>query len=214
MSRPPGPGTEAPRDFRLILVDGNNLLHRMHGSAHRAHQRPLLARLSAAVPAEVEAIVLLDGRPDPGGLDRGRLRRGLEVRHSGGVDADTVLVELVAARSFTERATVVVVTDDRALTERVRQLGGRTKRLDWLIGSLIDEGPSRSAPAAGRNARPLARPQRAGDERRGGMSDEEGGEERPPWRPGRGATRKVGNPRRGPGGAGRGDRGGGRGPSL
>jgi len=170
----------------LVVVDGNNLLHRTAGGPGPTAARLLLARLRAALPAGVRAIVVLDGPPDPGGPLREVIGPSLEVRHSGRQSADDVIVAIVDQQSYADRARTIVVTDDRALTERVRHLGGRARRLDWLQAILE---PPRRAPRLppGSGIAPRAP---------GGEADEE--PERPSWRPGRGATRKRGNPRREP----------------
>ena len=76
---------------------------------------------------------------------------------------------------------ITLVSDDRALTDRARHLGAMTQRLDWLQ-NLLDHPPPAAA-KAGIGARKPPRPPRAEPERE-------------PWQPGRGATRKRGNPRR------------------
>src|SRR3990170_3969759 len=112
----------------LVVVDGNNLLHRTAGGPGPTAARLLLARLRAALPAGVRAIVVLDGPPDPGGPLREVIAPSLEVRHSGRQSADDVIVAIVDQQSYADRARTIVVTDDRALTERVRHLGGRPAR--------------------------------------------------------------------------------------
>lgn len=242
-------------DLARIYVDGNNLLHRRLGGGGRAGGgaaggppsgvavRLLLAGMRAALPETLDVVLILDGQPDPGAPSRERIRHGLEVRHAGRSDADSVLVDMVSARPFAERARTLVVTDDRALIERVRHAGGRTERLDWLEGHLwaaesgsasaLGGGPSsggggrsstqRGGPraASGRSsiargsppaARPVggssisqgkappARPTGAASHPQGEQAAKEAGDTdqaRAPWRPGRNATRKHGNPKRG-----------------
>ena len=182
----------------LIVVDGNNLLHRTAGGPGPTAARLLLARLRAALPAGVRAIVVLDGPPDPGGPLREVIGPSLEVRHSGRQSADDVIVAIVDQQSYADRARTIVVTDDRALTERVRHLGGRARRLDWLQAILEPprRGP-RLPPGSGiAPSRPPRPPLAAGASAPGSEADEE--PDRPSWRPGRGATRKRGNPRREP----------------
>jgi len=182
----------------LVVVDGNNLLHRTAGGPGPTAARLLLARLRAALPAGVRAIVVLDGPPDPGGPLREVIAPSLEVRHSGRQSADDVIVAIVDQQSYADRARTIVVTDDRALTERVRHLGGRARRLDWLQAILEPprRGP-RLPPGSGiAPSRPPRPPLAAGAPAPGSEADEE--PDRPSWRPGRGATRKRGNPRREP----------------
>lgn len=219
-----GPGTSLDEIDR-ILVDGNNLLHRTAGTAAGAAPRLLLARMAAAIPTTIDTVLVLDGQPDAGSPSRMRIRRGLEVRHSGRVDADGVLVYLVESQPFVDRARTIVVSDDRGLVERVRTAGGHTRRLDWFQ-RLLDAGPAvpRSGSAAG-NAPPTRRGRdhgpgdprlgeprvsQGGARRRGDRGadlevgdarvgdDGDPGDDRPGWQPGRGATRKRGNPKRNP----------------
>ncbi len=173
----------------LLLIDGNNLLHRLSGNANEGEQRLLLARLRGTLPTELRTILMLDGHAASGTGRRERLTAHLDVRHSGSVSADDALLELVRDQPLLTRAGTVVVTDDRALTERIRSAGGRTQRLQWLealIGTRAAGG--QSGIGAGRR-RPGRSPARADN---AAARDEE----RPAWTPGRGATRKRGNPRR------------------
>ena len=181
-------------DVSVLLVDGNNLLHAVAGDPGPGPLRGLLARLAAAVPRTVDATVVLDGTPDPGAPARTRVRAGLLVRHAGRIDADTLLVQMVEARPFLERAGVMVVTNDAALQGQVRRAGGRCRPVGWLEAQLTGRPHIASAPGAS-----IAGPR---PPRREGVrpDDRAGDDERRPWQPGRGATRKRGNPRRGRGG--------------
>jgi len=155
-----------------LLVDGNNLLHRTAGRADPSARHELLARLRAALPPGLRAVVVLDGPPDPGAPLAQRVSAQLEVRHSGRRDADDLIVTLLGDRPAGSRARVVVVSDDRALRDRVARLGVTAYRLDWLTELLP-------------RPRPPVRP-----------NDDHGDPDREPWAPGRGATTKRGNPRR------------------
>jgi hypothetical protein len=77
-------------------------------------------------------------------------------------------------------AGLLVVTDDVALRNALRDRGARTAGSAWLIGRL--QRSKLSSPSVG-NRRPP----------RGSVEEEE----RAGWAPGRGATTKKGNPRRG-----------------
>jgi hypothetical protein len=173
-----------------LLIDGNNLLHRTSGGAGPAQVRLLLARLRGKAPAGVTTTVMLDGHPAPGTGRSHLLTTGLQVRHAGDRSADDALIGLVRAEPAFARASLLVVSDDRALVERARSLGARTQRLAWLEALL--QGPAGGAPArVGMGARPPkpipTTPVQPDDD-----------DERPAWQPGRGATRKKGNPRRQP----------------
>ncbi|HXQ95326.1 MAG TPA: hypothetical protein VN800_00240 [Candidatus Acidoferrales bacterium] len=226
------------QDVTVLLVDGNNLLHAVAGDAGPASLRGLLPRLVAAVPPDVDALLILDGTPDPGAPSRMRIRRGLAIRHAGRVSADAVIVQLVEAKPFEDRAGVLVVTNDLALTELVRHTGGRARPVRWLEERLGEPAVARAPGASIGGPRPAgafgrtpehgggigtrgrwgaggspgtpgpassAGPMAARDARRDGEAGTAGdrgpdGERdavRPAWAPGRGATRKRGNPHRG-----------------
>lgn len=168
-----------------MLIDGNNLLHRERSGVDEGAVRGLLARLQRALPAGARATVVLDGHPAPGSPGQARVSATLNVRHAGGQSADDALLAMIAGLPFAARAGAVVVTDDRSLTERVRMAGGHTRRLEWLQALLVAPAAvagSRRAPGLG-----AGRP----------TDDPDSTDERPAWRPGRGATRKKGNPHRG-----------------
>lgn len=180
--RSPDPLAGATR----LLVDGSNVLHALGGGGRPLDTAGVTGRLRALVPAGIAITVVLDGAPAPGAAER-RPAGGIEVRYAGRRSADSLLAEMAAARP--EGA--LVVTDDRELGAAVRAIGARTAGTAWL-----GERMSRqrlSAPAAGRPGaarRPVTGRQPSDD----GPGD---GGDRPRWKPGRGATRKVGNPKRG-----------------
>jgi hypothetical protein len=164
----------------LLLIDGNNLLMRTTGSAGPGAVRALLVRLGSTLPPATRAIVMLDGRP-AAGLGRARRLGAVEARHAGPLSADDALVELVASQPLPARA--LVISDDRQLRDRVRQMGAQTHRLASLQAIL--ERPPGAGPRAG------------GDiGRRPPAVEDDDTDGRRPWQPGRGATRKTGNPRR------------------
>jgi rRNA-processing protein FCF1 len=114
--------------IEVLLIDGNNLLHRTAGGADPAALRGLLPRLSAAIPATVSCIVMLDGHAAQGSGRVQRIRPGLEIRHAGSLSADEALLNLVRERV---RMTTLV-SDDRALRDKAMSLGAHTVRLAWL----------------------------------------------------------------------------------
>ena len=171
----------AERDFHeidVLLIDGNNLLHRMSGSVEPGAQRLVLARLRSAIPSTVATLVMLDGHAAAGTRRREKVAAGFEILHAGSISADDALLNVIADTPFSERHATVIVTDDRALGDRARHLGARTQRLQWLERLM-------SAPQPGAPRPPAAPRHEATDS-----------DEREPWTPGRGATRKRGNPKR------------------
>jgi hypothetical protein len=181
-----------------LLVDGSNLLHALARGEERlgeaAPAAALIGRLRAAIDPAVGIEIVLDGPPDPG-MHNTRVASGLIVRHSGRRTADQLIVWLIdearraagpggqGRRSSADN--LLVVTDDRELGTAVRARGGRTVGARWLFGKL--ERRIGESPAIGRRRAPTP-PSPAGSAE---------AEEEPRWRPGRGATVKRGNPKRG-----------------
>lgn len=106
---------------RLVLVDGYNVSKQHHPELDLAGQRDwLVATLTTlAARRRVRPVVVFDGRGRGGGR-AATPGRGVEVRFTPeGVTADDELVLAVAATD----EPVVVVTDDRELTARLRAEG-------------------------------------------------------------------------------------------
>lgn len=184
-SRDPLAGTDR------LLVDGSNLLHALARRTDRGATPPsaLVGRLRALVPAAVRIEVVFDGAPEPG-MRGERVASGVVVRHAGRQSADELLLDLVAREGNTQgalararAAAILVVTDDRALRVALHERGARTAGTAWLLDRL--GRPRLAAPSVG-NPRPPA----------SARGDDEA-DDRPGWTPGRGATTKRGNPRRG-----------------
>ncbi len=203
-SRGPGPAyddavSDRSRDplaaTDRLLIDGTNLLHRLQRRPGAAPAAALLGRLRGAIPAQVAIELVFDGAPDPG-LRGQKIAAGVTVRYAGRRPADDLLRSLddeVRSRPGGAAAShgILVVTDDHALRASLHERGARSAGTAWLLGRL--ERPRLSAPSVG-NRRP---PTAAGGPR---ASDDE---DRPGWSPGRGATTKKGNPRRGRSSSGR-----------
>jgi len=184
--------TTLPRDpltgTDRLLIDGTNLLHALSRKPGAAPQAALIGRLRAIVPAAIGIELVFDGAPDQG-MRGERVASGLIVRHAGRRSADEVLLSLVdetrAVAGAAATGALLVVSDDHALRASLRAKGARTAGSAWLLGRL--ERPKLSSPSVGNRRPPVSRPTEERDpatERRG-------------WKPGRGATTKRGNPRRG-----------------
>jgi hypothetical protein len=176
-----------------LVVDGTNVLHALRRSADPAPPAALIGRLRAIVPPGVAVVVVLDGSPEHGLVSR-RVASGVEVRYAGRWTADEVIARIAEHELGPAVGGLLVVTDDIALATAVRAAGGRTVRNAWLIDRL---GRQRlSAPSVGR---PMVSPPGAGRGSQSGRSgsDSDGEAEGARWSPGRGATRKRGNPKRG-----------------
>ena len=103
--------------------------------------------------------LVFDGPPS-GGVT-GRLATGLRVSYSGRISADRVIDDGVAAQLAADGpgATwgILVVTDDRGLSDAVRSKGARTAGTAWItgrIGRLTTDRPrpDRRADGGGRGA--------------------------------------------------------------
>lgn len=172
-------------DTGRLIVDGSNLLPALARTRGAAPPAALIGRLRAAIPASITVELIFDGAPDRG-LRGERIAAGVTVRHAGRRTADEVILESIerAGPTFASRNAdaILVVTDDRELAAGVRARGARTAGTAWLIGRL--ERPRLASTSLG-NRRPPVPPMTDGDDT-----------ERTPWKPGRGATTKKGNPRR------------------
>jgi hypothetical protein len=69
--------------IEVLLIDGNNLLHRLAGSADPAALRGLLPRLTAAIPGDIATTVMLDGYSAPGSGRSQRVRRRYKATLNG-----------------------------------------------------------------------------------------------------------------------------------
>jgi hypothetical protein len=126
-------------------------------------------------------VMMLDGHAAAGTRRQQKVSKGFEIRHAGSITADDALLRIVHDTPIQERHEITVVTDDRRLSDRARTMGARTQRLQWLESILDAPQPRTSSNiGAGRGPKP--------------SFDQP---ERNPWSPGRGATRKRGNPKRG-----------------
>jgi hypothetical protein len=170
-----------------LLVDATNLLHQLRRGPTGGERMPpaaLIGRLRGAIPPEVAIELVFDGPPERG-LRGERIASGVSVRYGGRFSADTILITLVeeAGETPAHRDGILVVSDDRALRSAVGIRGARTIGAAWLLNRLAR--PRLAAPSVG-NARPPVRPK----------LEEEASATRG-WAPGRGATKKRGNGRRG-----------------
>jgi hypothetical protein len=179
----PRPASDPLAGATRLLIDGTNLLHALARTGGPLPAVAVTGRLRALVPPGVAVTLVLDGGPAPGGADR-RLTSGIDVRYSGRRSADALLGDLVGAAP----EGTLVVTDDLALAAGLRASGARTARTSWLAERLSRQ--RLEAPAVGRPKPPPA-PAPGGPD----VTDRD--DDAPRWKPGRGATKKTGNPKRG-----------------
>jgi hypothetical protein len=180
-----------------LVIDGSNLLPALRRGPASVPQAALIGRLRAIIPASVGIELVFDGPPERG-LRGERIASGLIVRHAGRQSADALIVSLVdGARAMagpTGASGLLVVTDDHELRVAVRAGGARVAGTAWLVSRL--GRPALSSPSVG-NRRPP--PSDASSSRPADPSGNAAGEAaRVPWKPGRGATAKRGNPHRAP----------------
>jgi hypothetical protein len=183
-------------DIDLLLIDGDNLLHDVRGSRDEGGVAWLLPRLSGWRPKHLRIVIGLDGHAAPGEAGRQKATRGIEFHHSGRRSADDLLIDLLKAEPFTHRSRTAVVTHDRVLQARANRAGGQTRSVDWLMRQL-----SRGPRAAARSAAPVGIGQGKPSTQRHYDPYRHDEPDRPSWEPGRGATRKKGNPKRSPKGS-------------
>jgi rRNA-processing protein FCF1 len=173
-----------------LIVDGTNLLYRM-GSGGAAPPAAVIGRLRAAIPGTVAIDLVFDGM---GHGVFGRVAQGMYVRYSGRRTADDVILDLVSEAAWTSgagaaaAARVLVVSNDRELRALLTAKGARTASLQWLLTRL--DLPVLAAPAAGNRRPPIG----AGSTAHGRDATDD--DDRPRWKPGRGATSKVGPARK------------------
>jgi hypothetical protein len=176
-------------DTDRLLVDGSNFLPALARRGGQVPPAALIGRLRAVIPSAVGVELVFDGAPDPG-LRGERIASGLIVRHAGRRSADDLLLSLVdqagAAAGARAVAGLLVVTDDRELRSALHAKGARTAGTAWLLGRL--DRPTLASPSVG-NRRPPTPVRPPG-------GDDHADADREPWKPGRGATVKRGNPRR------------------
>jgi hypothetical protein len=184
MSRP-------PRDPLLgvdrLIVDGTNLLYALSRGPGPAPAPTLIGRLRGAIPPSIRIELLFDGPSEPG-MRSARIASGVNVRYAGRLSADELALRLVTEATggrpdpAAGTPTLLVVTDDGRLARELRARGAATIGASWLVRRL--DRPRLSSVSAGR-PRPIPP-----------AADNAAEDDRVGWRPGRGATKKVGNPRR------------------
>ena len=179
----------------LLLIDGDNLLHDVRGSRDEGGVAWLLPRLSGWRPDHLRIVVGLDGHAAPGEASRKRATRGIEFHHSGRRSADDMLIDLLMAQPYAGRSRTAVVTQDRGLQARATRSGGVSRSVDWLMGLVtghVDAG------TRGKTTKPVGIGQGKSPPKPKLDPADPDTATRDSWQPGRGATRKKGNPKRSP----------------
>lgn len=111
-----------------ILLDGNNLLHRMpRGERSRSAVRTQVLEITRHESMSVT--VVFDGPPPTGSLPQESLGK-VTVIYSGSRSADDVIVKMLPKGAAAKQW--FVVTDDRGLAVRVNDRGAKVRRLaEW-----------------------------------------------------------------------------------
>lgn len=111
-----------------ILLDGNNLLHKMPGSRRsRADVRSQVLEVTRRETMSVT--VVFDGPPPAGAPEKESLGR-VTVIYAGSRTADDVIVNMLPAGAAAKQFSVI--TDDRGLAGRVRERGAMVRKLaEW-----------------------------------------------------------------------------------
>jgi hypothetical protein len=179
-----------------LVIDGTNMLYRMRtGSAEVAPPAALVGRIRAVIPAGVVIDLVFDGA---GHGVYGRVAQKMTVRFSRGRPADDTILDLVSEAVLegggpVAGARILVVTDDWDLRTRLTAKGARTAPASWLLHRL--DLPNLSSPAPG-NRRPALGNSQGRGNAGAGQGATDGDDERPGWKPGRGATAKTGPARK------------------
>ena len=183
-------------DLDLLLIDGDNLLHDVRGSRDEGGVAWLLPRLSGWRPQHLRIVIGLDGHPAPGVAGRLKASRGFVFHHSGRRSDDDLLIDLLRAQPFSGRSRTAVVTRDRGLQARTTRAGGQTRSVDWLMRQV--KGSSKAG-AKGSTSASIGQGKPTTTSHYDPYAPDEGDDSS--WQPGRGATKKKGNPKRSPKGS-------------
>ncbi len=110
-----------------VIVDGNNLLHRLPSDL-RSREEVRRRALEAVRRQVLSLTVVFDGPPAGASPEVERLGK-VTIRYSGSKPADEVILDLLPVRGAGQW---VVVSDDRELRERARSRGARVRSLaEW-----------------------------------------------------------------------------------
>jgi predicted RNA-binding protein with PIN domain len=122
-----------------ILVDGHNAMGalRLRGDTHEALRDALLRRVAARAPG---ATVFFDAQQAPDVVFDFAKPHGLNVVYCRRREADEAILEEV--RSAGRPHLVLVVTNDREVSGKARQLGAKTSRVREFFGAARDADPA------------------------------------------------------------------------
>ncbi len=135
---------------RLVLIDGNNLMHSMHVHAPIPHvgQETLVKIVERWARDGNDAVtIVFDGRPARRELERQLASKRIEVRFSAPATADDVIIAMIQRER--DPAALAVVTDDTAIRHEARRRGCDHLNTIPFIAELFPSAPrsERSQPA-------------------------------------------------------------------
>ena len=111
-----------------VIIDGNNLLHSLP-SQEQNRESVRRRALDAIRQGGMSLTVVFDGPPPVGSPDPEHLGR-LTIRYSGASSADDLILRLLPKSG--RASEWVVITDDRALRDRVIEQGAQVRTLrEW-----------------------------------------------------------------------------------
>jgi hypothetical protein len=112
-----------------VIIDGNNLLHTL---PDRQRNRKEVRRLALETVRHetMQLVVVFDG-PSPSGCPEVEVLGSVTVRYSGSASADETILRLLPSG---KAQGWVVVTDDRDLGRRARELGASVRPVSHWRG--------------------------------------------------------------------------------
>ena len=111
-----------------VIIDGNNLLHSLP-SRERNRDSVRRRALDTVRHRGMSLTVVFDGPPPPGSPDPEHLGR-LTIRYSGASSADDLILRLLPKSGGASNW--VVITNDRALRDRVKESGAKVRTVsEW-----------------------------------------------------------------------------------
>ena len=130
-----------------ILIDGHNALHalRVEGATHAAQRAALLRFVAERTP---RATVYFDARDaPPHAIDTAR-EHGVDVVYCRHREADAAILDEV--RDSDQSGALIVVSNDREVCGRARQLGARVASVHEFFGPgrSRDTGAAEESPGA------------------------------------------------------------------
>jgi hypothetical protein len=127
-----------------ILVDGNNLLHRLP-QRHRSRQELRRLCLDLVRREGLRLLLVFDGVPPAGTPTRESLGQ-VTILYAAPQSADDAIIATLPPGP--QARTFVVVTDDRELSLRARRAGARVRPLREWWPKLLAPGPERGREGA------------------------------------------------------------------